>query len=91
MNWAFCEVEKEFMASTLHATGVIPLSKMICPKKRSRFWPNKHLAALIINLLRCRRSSTCRRWARCSSMEDENIKCHLYRQRQMTSLVIESL
>ena len=72
-DWAFCGVEKEFMASTLYATGAIPLSETICPKKRSRFWPNKHLAALMINPLRCRRSNTCRRWDRCSSMEDENI------------------
>ena len=73
-DWAFCGVEKEFMASTLYATGAMPFSETICPKKRSRFWPNKHLAALMINPLHYRRSNTCRRWARCSSMEDENIK-----------------
>ena len=50
---AFCGVEKEYIASTLHATVAIPLSETICPKNRSRFWPNKHLAALIINSLRC--------------------------------------
>ena len=35
-DWAFCGVEKEFMASTLHATGAIPLFETICPKKRRR-------------------------------------------------------
>ena len=73
-DWAFFEVEKEFMASILHATKAILFSEMICRKKCCQIRPNKHLAALMINPLHCRRSNTCRRWARCSSMKDENIK-----------------
>ena len=88
MNWAFCEVEKEFMASTLHATGAIPLSETICPKKRSRFWPNKHLAALIICVVDAQILAEdglgVLQW------RTKILICHLYRQRQMTSLVIES-
>ena len=92
-DWASFGVEKKFMASTLNATGAIPFSETIYPKKRSRFWPNKYLAALMINPLRCRRSDTCQRWGgTCSSMEDENIKMSsIYRQRQMASLEIENL
>ena len=88
-DWAFCGIEKEFMASTLHATGAIPLSETICPKKRSRFWPNKHLAALMINPLRCRRINICRRLG-VLQWRTKISKCHLYRQRRMASLEIES-
>ena len=80
-DWAFFGVKKDIMASTLHAIGVIPFPETICPKKLSRFWPNYHLAALMINPLGCRRSNTCRRCVRCISMEDENIKMSSNRQR----------
>ena len=78
-DWAFCGVEKEFMALTLHATGAIPLSETICPKKRSRFWPNKHLAALIINPLRCRAQILAEDGLGVFRWRTKILKCHLYR------------